>query len=107
MLNDAGGTVVSKTEIAPGVYEIQYQLPNKIYPGGELPTKTVYDPTIYSDTKMADMASEAAAKAQIQFQVTGGKVQQVLVNGVTFEVRFDTWNGVKTVVTAFPAKPKF
>lgn len=40
-LNNAGGTVTSKVEIAPGIYQLEYQLPGgvKAYPktvGNEL-----------------------------------------------------------------------
>nr|WP_308937213.1 hemagglutinin repeat-containing protein [Duganella vulcania] len=44
-LKDAGGTEVSRTEIAPGIYDVKYQLP-KAKRNAE---KTLYDPKLYPD----------------------------------------------------------
>jgi filamentous hemagglutinin len=62
-LQSAGGTIVSKVEMAPGIYDVQYQPPKGM--NREPETKTVYDPEVYSDSQMSSMASEAAARAQI------------------------------------------
>jgi filamentous hemagglutinin len=105
------GQIVSKIEIAPGVYEIEYKLANKNYVSNGvevLPKKTVYDPAVYSDSKMSSMATEAAARAQIQFQVTGKTEQYVKVGDIWFfsPVNIDkvtgTVNGIRTV---FPRVP--
>lgn len=87
-LNDAKGAVDGKTEIAPGVTEVQYKLPGKEYPNG-FPTKTVYDPKVYSDTKIADMAQEAASKGMLKYMQGGyrpGDVLDIPVNGINFQV---------------------
>jgi hypothetical protein len=102
----AGGTMVAKTEIAPGVYEISYQLPKGANRTPE--TKTVYDPAVYSDAQMNGMASEAAARAQIQFQVTGEPEQYVKVGDIWFfaPVKVDKLNGkVIGTQTVFPRIP--
>ncbi|WP_254699954.1 CdiA family toxin C-terminal domain-containing protein [Trinickia violacea] len=95
-LNDAGGTILSQTENAPGIYEVQYQLPNATKPA----TKTIFDPSVYPN--MADMASTAAGKALMQYQMTGSTVQTVVVDGVQFSVPIKMQNGVPYVPTAFP-----
>jgi filamentous hemagglutinin len=105
-LNNVKGTVVSTKEIAPGIREIEYRLPDKNYPNG-FPTKTVYDPMVYSDTKMADMAQEAAARGMIQYQVTREPTQYVTVNGVKFEVPIKVIAGKPAEIrTVFPSKGK-
>ena len=82
-LLQAKGTVLDKVEVAPdsGIYQVRYQLP-----GGTEKTKTVYDPAKFSDTQMANMASEAAGRAAIEYQRTGIDRQVVNVNGVDFFV---------------------
>ncbi len=101
-LNNAGGTVTSKVEIAPGIYQLEYQLPGaaKAYP------KTVYDPNLYSDATMADMANMAANKGLIQYQLTGNTLQKVVVNGVEFTVPVRVQNGQPYVPTAYPVGVK-
>ncbi|WP_432239975.1 CdiA family toxin C-terminal domain-containing protein [Herbaspirillum robiniae] len=106
-LNDAKGTVVSNTEIAPGVMEIEYRLANKSYLSKttgleEFPKKTVYDPKIYSDAKMADMAQEAAARGMIQYQVDGKLAQPIKINGIDFSVRINS--NTRTIQTVFPSR---
>uniref|UniRef100_UPI001B8D31C5 hemagglutinin repeat-containing protein n=1 Tax=Collimonas humicola TaxID=2825886 RepID=UPI001B8D31C5 len=95
-LNDAGGTVVSQVEKAPGIYEVQYQLPKATKPA----TKTVYDPSTYPN--IPDMASTAANKALTQYQLTGDLSPIVEVNGVKFSVPIRIQNGQPYVPTAFP-----
>ena len=80
-LSDANGVVVSKIEKGPGIYEIQYQLPNATKPA----TKTVYDAAMYPN--MTDMANTAANKALIQYQITGKIDPTIVVSGITFDVR--------------------
>lgn len=95
-LNDVGGTVVSQVEKSPGIYEVQYQLPNATKPA----TKTVYDPATYPT--MPDMANLAANKALIQYQLTGDLSPTIVVNGVKFSVPIKMQNGQPYVPTAFP-----
>jgi hypothetical protein len=101
VLNQAGGVVVNKSAVAPGIYQIEYQLP-----GGKVQAKTVYDPVKYSDALMANMASEAAAKAIVQWGINGQAVQFIRVNEVTFRVPISTNGGQPQVPTAFPVDPK-
>jgi hypothetical protein len=106
-----GGTILSKTEVAPGIgiYQIEYQLP-----GGKVQPKTVYDPARYSDAQMAEMASEAAAKGLMQYQLTGVEEQFVKVGGVVFRVpiavqgkNFSPAKPAQPYVpTAYPVDPK-
>jgi hypothetical protein len=111
-LQGAGGQIMSKVEIAPGVYEIEYKLANKNYTANgveTLPRKTVYDPAVYSDSKMSSMATEAAARGQIQFQATGVKDQFVKVGDIWFfaPVKVEEATGkVLGTRTVFPARPK-
>ncbi|WPB59205.1 CdiA family toxin C-terminal domain-containing protein [Xylophilus sp. GOD-11R] len=102
-LDGAGGTVISKKEVSPGIYEIEYFLPKGA--GKEPQIKTVYDPSVYSDTQIIAMANEAAARAQINFQTTGIKDQHVLVNGVKFftPIKINAKTGkLMGIQTAYP-----
>jgi filamentous hemagglutinin len=107
-LNSAGGKINSSTEVAPGIYDIKYQLPN-----GKEQTKTVYGPAKYSDQQMTNMASEAAAKGLMQYQLTGNPRQFVTVGEVTFFVpiripgkNFTPDNPAQPYVpTAYPTDP--
>ena len=97
VLANSGGAIVSKIEISPGIYDVKYYLPGKNYPAG-YPTKTLYDPAIYSDAQMGMMARDAAAKGMIQYQVTGVAEQVVVINGVKFYVPINkATNSVRTV----------
>lgn len=101
-LATAGGSLIGKpVEIAPGIFEVQYQLP-----GGRVQPKTVYDPAKYSDAQMANMASEAAAKAIIQWGTNGNPKQIVEINGVSFYIPISNRGGKPHVPTAFPVDPK-
>jgi filamentous hemagglutinin len=95
-LEDAGGTIIYKKEVANGIFEIQYQLPN----GSKVATKTVYDPEIY--TNMPEMATMAANKALIQYQLTGKLAQKVTIDGIQFDVPIKIQNGVPYIATVFP-----
>jgi hypothetical protein len=101
-LQTAGGTVVSKTEVAPGVYEVQYKLPKGM--DREPRTKTVYAPSVYSDAQMASMAGDAAAKGIIQYQLTGSSQQEVVVNGIKFFVPIKSTASGPIVPSVFPIK---
>jgi filamentous hemagglutinin len=98
-LDDAGGTILSKTEEGPGIYKIQYQLP-----GAKRPSiKTVYDASMYPD--MPSMANTAAGKAMIQYQLTGAAEQTVVVNGIEFFVPIQVKLGKPpSVPTAYPLR---
>lgn len=95
-LSNAGGTELSRVEKAPGIYEIEYQLPKATKPA----TKTVYDPIMYP--KMSEIAETAASKALIQFQQTGELSSSVVVNGIKFTAPIRIKNGVPYVPTVFP-----
>lgn len=96
-LNDAGGVVLGKVEKGPGIYEIQYQLPNASKPA----IKTVYDANIYPN--MESMANLAATRALIQYQITGIAEQKIVVGGVEFFVPIKTISGKPpTVPTVYP-----
>ena len=110
VLASAGGQVTAKVEVAPGIYEIEYKLPKGMNRDPEI--KTVYDPKVYSDAQMTSMASEAAARAQIQFQVTGGKEQYIQIGSVWFyaPINISTTgvvNGIRTVFPRVPPKGAF
>jgi hypothetical protein len=55
--------------------------------------------------QMANMASEAAAKGIIGYQLTGNPKQFVTINGVTFSVPVSIRGGQPSVPTAFPTVP--
>lgn len=96
-LQDAGGAVISKNQTGPGIYEVQYQLPGAKKPA----MKTIYDPAVYPD--MPNMASEAANKALVQYQLTGSTSQKVVVNGIEFAVPIKVAPGSPpSVPTAYP-----
>ncbi|MCU6498322.1 hemagglutinin repeat-containing protein [Rugamonas sp. A1-17] len=96
-LNDAGGTEISRTEVAPGIYEVEYQLP-KAKKSAE---KTLFDPKMYPD--MPAMTSAAANKALMNYQITGEVVQKVTINGMKFNVNIKVTAGAPaTVRTAYP-----
>ncbi|WP_241301897.1 hemagglutinin repeat-containing protein [Burkholderia stabilis] len=98
-LQDAGGAVISKNQTGPGIYEVQYQLPGAKKPA----TKTIYDPAVYPD--MPNMASEAANKALVQYQLTGSTSQKVVVNGIEFAVPIRVTPGSPpSVPTAYPIR---
>ncbi|WP_244137045.1 hemagglutinin repeat-containing protein [Burkholderia pyrrocinia] len=98
-LQDAGGTVISKDQTGPGIFEVQYQLPGAKKPA----TKTIYDPAVYPD--MPNMASEAANKALVQYQQTGSTSQTVVVNGIEFAVPIRVTPGSPpSVPTAYPIR---
>ncbi|MES2974160.1 MAG: hemagglutinin repeat-containing protein [Pseudomonadota bacterium] len=99
-LTSAGGAVISKIEVSPGIYQINYQ-----FPGGKIQPKTVFDPSIYSNLQMANMASEAAARGIVQWGVNGNVVQFVDVDGVAFRVPIAIRDGKASVPTAFPVSP--
>ena len=81
-LTNAGGEIISRNQLVPGITEVKYQLP-----GGKKATKTIYDPKIYPDAKMAEMANEAANQALGQAQKTGkGGDTFVVINGIQWFV---------------------
>ncbi len=101
ILNANGGKVVGQpTQISEGIIEVKYQLPN-----GKIQPKTIYDPKVYSDAQMANMANQAAAKAIVNYGASGKTQQNVVINGITFRVPIDTRSGVPQVPTSFPINP--
>lgn len=100
-LNKAGGTVLSKIETGPGIYEIQYRLSNST----KTAIKTVYDPAIYPD--MQSMANMAANKALLEYQRTGNAELNVVINGVEFFVPVKVLQGqAPKVPTVYPIRAK-
>ncbi|KPB79949.1 Filamentous hemagglutinin [Pseudomonas syringae pv. maculicola] len=95
-LTEYSGTISSKIEVAPGIYKVEYQLPNSTKDA----VKTVYDPKTYPD--MPSMANEAAYKALLQYQVTGNSLQEVVVGKVRFQVPINIKSEQMYVPTAFP-----
>lgn len=95
---------MSKVEIAPGVTEVTYRLPGKNYLDSNgierLPTKTVYDPNIYSDARIADMAHDAAARGMMQYRIDGILDQYIKINGINFYVPIN--EATRTIKTVFP-----
>ena len=97
LLNKAGGTVISKVETGPGIYEIYYQLPIANKPS----VKTVFDPVQYPD--MDNMANIAANRGLLEYQRTGNAAPIIQVNGVNFDIRIAVRPGEPpSVRTAFP-----
>jgi hypothetical protein len=96
-LNQAGGKVLSKIEQAPGIYEVEYQLPNssKSFP------KTIYDPAMYPN--MPNMVNEAAAKGLYQYHKTGLVEQTVVLNGIKFTVNVKFPKGQPAITTVYPS----
>ncbi|WP_285360132.1 filamentous hemagglutinin N-terminal domain-containing protein [Pseudomonas sp. fls2-241-TYG-175] len=95
-MNVYSGTTISKAEIAPGIFKVEYQLPNS----KRSALKTVYDPKVYPD--MPSMANEAAHKALIQYQATGKMSQEVVVGNIKFQVPVNIRGEDMYVPTAFP-----
>ncbi|WP_285427915.1 filamentous hemagglutinin N-terminal domain-containing protein [Pseudomonas sp. lyk4-R2A-8] len=96
-LKDASGTISGKPlEVAPGIYKVEYKLPNATKDA----VKTVYDPKVYPE--MSDMASDAARRALIQYQATGERLQEVIVGKLRFQVPINIKDGEMYVPTAFP-----
>lgn len=95
-LNDLGGTVRSRVEKAPGIYEIEYQLPG----AQKVATKTVYEPKMYP--RMTEIANTAASKGLINYQQTGDLSSSVIVEGIKFTVPIRIQNGVPYVPTVIP-----
>lgn len=92
-LNEAGGKVLSRSEKALGIYEIEYQMPG----ASKSATKTVYDPVVYPN--MTELVNVAANKALMQYQQTGDLSISVVVEGIKFTVPIRVQNGVPTVPT--------
>lgn len=96
-LNKAGGTVVSKVETGPGIYEIKYLMPNSNKPS----LKTVFDPAQYSNMEI--MANTAANRALLEYALTGNAAPIIKVNGINFDVRIAVRLGEPPAVrTVFP-----
>jgi hypothetical protein len=94
----------------PGLIEYQYQLPKKdsaqtVVEGFKpVRTKTVYDPKIISDQKIAEMSSKAATQGQVFFDAQPlNREFTVKVDGYYFQVTKDTLTG--KVNNAFIALP--
>lgn len=81
LINKAGGTVVSKVKAGPGIYEMQYQLPNSNKPA----VKTEFDPVQYPN--MENMVNTAADRGLMEYQLTGNAAPVVQVNGINFDIR--------------------
>jgi filamentous hemagglutinin len=97
LLNKAGGTVISKIETGPGIYEIQYQLPN----ANRSAIKTVFDPVMYPS--MNNMINTVANRALLEYQRTGNTAPVIQLNGINFDVRIAVRPGEPpSVRTAFP-----
>ena len=97
-----GGKVIGMPkEVANGIYEIEYKMPGTV---GKNPTKTVYDPTKFSDAQMASMANEAVGRAIYQWGKNGGVSSKeiVEVGGIKFEVPIGKYKGQLYVPTAYP-----
>ncbi|WP_240994786.1 CdiA family toxin C-terminal domain-containing protein [Pseudomonas viridiflava] len=95
-MNVYSGTTISNAEIAPGIFKVEYQLPNS----KRSALKTVHDPKVYPD--MPSMANEAAYKALIQYQATGKMSQEVVVGNIKFQVPVNIRGEDMYVPTAFP-----
>jgi hypothetical protein len=95
-----GQIIGTPTQIGDGLVNVKYKLPNGIEQ-----TKTIYDPKVHSDTKMASMANDAVSRAIANFNATGNRIQVVVVDGVTFRVPISKYKGGIYVPSAFPVKP--
>jgi hypothetical protein len=99
-----GGQVIgTPKQVASGIYEVEYRLPGMRQ--GQVETKTVYDPTKYSDQQMASMANEAVGRGIYQWQKNGGisTKEFVDVGGIKFEVPISSFKGKIYVPTAYPS----
>lgn len=76
-----------------GIYEIKYKVPLKDNKGNILPgqykifknPKTVYDPSIISDSQMLKWGEEAMRNGIINNTITGSKITGTASNGLKFE----------------------
>ncbi|MGE8633720.1 MAG: CdiA family toxin C-terminal domain-containing protein, partial [Achromobacter piechaudii] len=98
----------------PGLVEYTYQMP-KLNPRGEpsggykLPqTKTTYDSSVLSDSKVADMSSRAAAYAQTEFNSAPGvRETNIKIDRYYFHVTKDANTGeVNNSFITMPSRVK-
>ncbi|OCG19770.1 hypothetical protein A9G11_09880 [Gilliamella sp. wkB108] len=87
----------------PGLIEYEYQLPKKVVNGPnagafdgfkKVEKKTTYDPSILSDTKVADMSNRAAKQAENYFRNNPKEREySIKVDGYWFTVTKDRNTG--------------
>ncbi|MDR1077330.1 MAG: CdiA family toxin C-terminal domain-containing protein, partial [Propionibacteriaceae bacterium] len=105
---DPAQAIISKTEIYPGVYNIEYQVPIR-RPGGGLTDpiqwkiagepKTVYDPSVISDADMLAYATDAMRHAH---PVSPGSAQYV---GWSHGIKFRGWLKNGQFTSIYPVDP--
>ncbi|MBC9227817.1 DUF637 domain-containing protein [bacterium SPL81] len=107
------GSKITDTRF-PGVIEYNYQIPvlDRVgNPTGNFKstqTKTTYDPSILSDTKVAHMSSKASEKAATIFKVDqNSRKVTIQIDGYFFEVTKDSKTGlVNNAYLTMPSRNK-
>ena len=103
-LNRRGGRVESETPTAAGISQITYEVP-RVDRTGKIThykviddPKTVYDPKVFSDREMLEMAQKAAAQGYTKNRMAGKREYTEVVNGIEFRSYMDKTTGVITNV---------
>jgi len=98
----------------PGLVEYEYQLPKldskTLEPTGEYRTgtkKTVYDPSVLSDQRVADMSARAAVEGKRMLEATPGEREvMVKVDGYYFQVTKDHTGKINNAFITIPPRAK-
>lgn len=89
-----GQVVGVPKEIAPGIFEYQYNTPDRIAAGKPSMPKTTYD-TRYTDAQILDMSKQASSQVWSEIQTTGNTLKSgdrltKKINGVPFVINVGT-----------------
>jgi filamentous hemagglutinin len=107
-LNARGQDFEMNATATPGIFELIIPNPND---PTKFQIKTVYDPAVYSDAQMINMARDAGALAWNQLTQSGGLVDgaqpRITVGGITFEVRINAEAGSGRLIigSVYPVDP--
>jgi hypothetical protein len=109
---DPDKAIISKTEIYPGVYNIEYQVPTR-QPGGELTggwkvvygkPKTVYDPAVISDADMLAYATDAMHHAR-PISTPLDPAEGIQYEGWSHGMKFKGWFQDGQFTSVYPVDP--
>ena len=84
----------------PGITHIKYQIPsfdsagNRIGYKAEVFNKTVYDPRIFSDSRIVELGQQAAAKGYKDAVASGQGQYTSVVGGISFRIYLDKNTGM-------------
>jgi hypothetical protein len=108
---DPDKAIISKTEIYPGVYNIEYQVPLR-RPGGGLTDlwkkagepKTVYDPSVISDADMLEYATDAMRRAH-PISIRLDPAEGIQYEGWSHGMKFQGWFQDGQFTSVYPVDP--